>query len=467
MRSLGFLIMLLVSACSGSMSTIQKASNNLVDEVGCSTSSSKLFDVLLAGLEEEKKLLNSKDIKDFIFNRIKEKWINLTPEQIEKLNTAILEFYNNTYHILRNEKFETLQESLAAFELGIVDGVNLGKHSKSIQKKSKEIYLLAQELSIPCNSTTPNPPDVNINPVQFGSFYTLAVTYQSCETLNKVPLDDSIENVRGIKITGTHPDGVGQKREIANLSEVQRSHHYLKNINYDNGCFRVSDNPLIYDYGGKPYTTASEPKMLDFFKNAGSGTDVLGVDCSAFVFSAIAAGGGKVSSNSEMKASLVHGINSTAFMNPSNNGMDCLEYPKYGYNEGSIKEGDIVAMSGHVFIIDEIGEDPFGYYKFTKSSECSSLTYKDFDFIIAQSSPSKDGIGIGRSYSEPYLRINPTFRQGLEHYAKESCLMYFNRTDSSIAHNKMRIVRHKNTPSCKTTALNLKNESCVQSCFRN
>lgn len=206
---------------------------------------------------------------------------------------------------------------------------------------------------------------------------------------------------------------------------------------------------------------------MDFFKNGGSGTNVLGIDCSGYVFSSLAGGGARISSKAEMKASLVNGVPAKAYMNPSANGMDCIEPAKFGFNNGTLKSGDIVAISGHIIIIDHVGEDPFGFKKLTSASQCSSLTYQNFDFVISQSSPTKGGIGISRNTPQSYLKETSTIRKGLEYYAQQNCLAHFNKTDPTISYSSVKIVRHKNTPECRTPALTLKSQECVQSCFEN
>lgn len=474
MKNLVWSLLILVStaACSKGFRTVGQKTNELVDNIGCKTAKSRMFDVLLVGFEETGVIASPMDIEPFLEKRIKETWKHLSADDAQKLKENILNFYKEVNSTLGyEERSKILKESLAAFEVGVKDGVEYGSSTEKITSKVDELLAFTKNLNLDCNEPEePQEPEEpvekpDVSPVTYGSHFALAVAYQSCDVLNKKPMSDSDSSVKGIKVTGTHSSGAGKKREIASLSDVQSSHYYIKGIQYEKNCVTVSSSPLIYDFGGKPFTTSSQPKVLDFFKNGGSGTNVLGIDCSGYVFSSIASGGARISSKTEMKASLVNGIPAKAYMNPSGNGMDCIEHAKFGYKNGTLKAGDIVAISGHIVIIDQVGEDPFGFMKFTSASQCSSLTYKDFDFVIAQSSPTKGGIGISRNTPQSYLKEVTSIRKGLEYYGQQNCLAYFNKTDPAISYSAVKIVRHRDTPECRTPALTLKSQECVQSCF--
>ncbi len=472
MKAFIWLLIPILAACAPQLSTVKSKTDSLVDHIGCKTAKSHLFDVLLTGLDDEGYILDSEILKPLLASRIEETWKSLSSEQAKTLLDKILSFYQEVHGTLRKEgRTKILKESLAAFEVGVKDGVEFGAYTQNVQSKVEEINSFVEGLSLNCNEIPEEPVETpietpeNTSPVSFGSAFTVSVAYQSCSALTKAPMNESTPGLKGVKVTGTHSSGAGKKREIASLTDVVNSHYYIKGVQYGESCVKVSQSPLIYDFGGKPHTTSSQPKLLDLFKNAGSGTNVLGIDCSGFVFTALASGGAKLSAKTEMKASLVHGIPSKAYMNPSANGMDCIEHAKFGYNNGTLMAGDIVAISGHIIIIDEVGGDPFGFKKFTNKSQCDSLTYKDFDFIIAQSSPTKGAIGISRNTPQSYLKESSTIRTGLEYYAKQNCLAHFNQTDPIINYSAVKIVRHKNTPECRVPALTLKSQECVQSCF--
>ncbi len=54
-----------------------------------------------------------------------------------------------------------------------------------------------------------------------------------------------------------------------------------------------------------------------------------------------------------------------------------------------MRAGDIVAVYGHVLLIDKVGADPFGSrLSATKESDCSEVSSNNFDFVVAQSGSS-------------------------------------------------------------------------------
>src|SRR5690606_13622542 len=54
----------------------------------------------------------------------------------------------------------------------------------------------------------------------YGMRFSVATAYQSCQALQEPALRASTPDVQGIKITGRHSDGSGNKREIASLNSV-------------------------------------------------------------------------------------------------------------------------------------------------------------------------------------------------------------------------------------------------------
>ena len=203
---------------------------------------------------------------------------------------------------------------------------------------------------------------------------------------------------------------------------------------------------------------------MDVFRNAGSGTSVLGIDCSAYVFSSLMAAGLKTDPSREMKANLVLAYGSASFKEPQKNNMRCLQKITVTKTT-SVQAGDIVAIDGHVVMIDEVGADPFGLKKITKAGDCTAakLSSKNFDFVIAQSSPSKKGIGINRFEARDYLDESATIRKGLTAYAVAACRASFGVTPN-LKSPTLSVVRHKHTAECKMPALQLAHEDCIESC---
>lgn len=298
----------------------------------------------------------------------------------------------------------------------------------------------------------------------FGARWALATAYQSCESLQLNPMIENSPNLEGIQITGKHPDGVGSKRIIASLKQVQDTHYYIRDIKeYGPGCFNVKQNPLIYDYGGKPYATTAINSSINFFKDNGDGTNVLGIDCSGYVFSAMAAAGLKLKVGRPLKASDSWAWGSSSYVEPQKNGLTCLNKISISQNS-SVQAGDIVAIVGHMFIIEKIGADPLGLNYAKTKDDCSKLKSDNFDFTIIQSSNSKNGIGINRYEASDYLKTNIKIKDGLEKYAYYSCIAKFSGQPIVPSIGTLSVVRHSGAAECIAPRVSLEKESCIQQC---
>ncbi|MCK6597331.1 MAG: hypothetical protein L6Q37_03135 [Bdellovibrionaceae bacterium] len=282
----------------------------------------------------------------------------------------------------------------------------------------------------------------------------LSVTYQSCQVLNQKPLNKETPEVEGIRSSCCH--GPGQIRSIANLRALQSTHYYLQNVSTSPQCFPIRDNPLIYDYGGRPFFSRGETGTLNFFKNLGP-TKVLGYDCSALVYAVLLGGGFRLSPNKSFVASHVAGAQSAQFVNPEKRGLSCLE--RITLTEGSaIREGDIAAFNGHVVMVYSVGKDPFG---FERNSNCETIKSSDFDFTILQSSPSKNGIGVNVYEAKDYLDESPSMEKIFLDYAKNFCYVKKKHTKVQLFRKNYAITRHKNTEVCRTEKVSYEYESCV------
>ncbi|HEX4926056.1 MAG TPA: hypothetical protein VFV50_18325, partial [Bdellovibrionales bacterium] len=290
------------------------------------------------------------------------------------------------------------------------------------------------------------------------------VSYQSCQAQSQPALTDDVGDVRGISIIGDHPAG-GKKRVISDLNAYVSSNYYLKAITEtSNRCLPIKKNPLIYDFGGKPHANSAENSKLDFFKNAGSGTETLGVDCSGFVFSALATSGLKLKKDGRLKAISVFGVSARMYMAPKENGLTCIEPVKLTATN-VLRRGDIIAQSGHVVMVDTAGADPFSVGGIEKAEDCTGarLSPRRFDFVIVQSSPTKGGIGINKIRAADYLQENTKMANGLREYAVAACKARFG-VSHTVKTTDAVIVRHAGTSECMDTRVPLQNEECVASC---
>ncbi|HVK62684.1 MAG TPA: hypothetical protein VM432_14090, partial [Bdellovibrionales bacterium] len=305
------------------------------------------------------------------------------------------------------------------------------------------------------------------HPAVYGALKTISVAYQSCSAGLSKALDGDTPSLKGISIVGTHSDGVGSKREISSLDQLISSQPYLQSyVKPANGtnCFDVRANPMIYDYGGKPYTTSDQESTFNLFKNAGSGTSVLGIDCSAYVYVSLASAGFKVKVSGRLKAIGASGISSSMYANPEGNGLTCLQHASFE-TTSSLKPGDIVAKSGHVFLIESVGADPFGIKGFTSVDQCklSNMSISRFDFTILQSSSSKNGIGIHRAKASAYLQGN-SMGTGLLSHAVNACKARFGSSTVVSKVSGLSVVRHSGSSDCRDTSIKIERESCVSSC---
>jgi hypothetical protein len=274
----------------------------------------------------------------------------------------------------------------------------------------------------------------------------------------------STPDAQGIEIVGTHSDGIGSKRMISSVSALLKTHPYYKNVNnYGASCVNMRSSPLIYDYGGRPYVSLKAGAPLNLFKDSGDGTKVLGIDCSGYVYTSLATAGLRLSPFRNIKATGVYGISSSMFVEPQSNQMSCLQKISVKPKD-TLRPGDIVAVQGHVLMIDHVGADPFGLNSVKSVADCSKITHRGFDFVVIQSSNSKEGVGINRFEAKDYLEDSPKMKASLERYAYYSCLARFNHKTYTPNLGTSSVVRHTGAAACKGTRIALTQESCIRSC---
>ncbi len=485
-----------LTACGGAGKPAQQMAASSVDYLGCKTSQSEMWSSLHRIAEEGGAYPAGKEVREALLEAGKKR--NLSGLAYEAYVDAFAANYQLTIDGIK-EKFApqdlaSWKKALAELEVGVtVTSVHEELQSKlqpSLTKLDEAEKQLKQECNPPVTGTdpvtqpTPNPGTPVTEPIVeekgtiweqlklegpevYGARRALASAYQSCDVLSLPAMTSATPSVSGITVLAEpHPAG-GRKRIYGNVANINSSHYYIKNNRLaKNTCFEVRKSPMIYDFGGKPATSASQSKKLNFFKSAGTGTSALGIDCSAYVFSSLAVAGLKMDPDPKkvLKADLVHGIGSRAFKEPQSNGLRCLQKIKVSKTT-SIKAGDVVAINGHVVMIDHVGSDPFGLGKIKSIADCTSanLPSSDFDFVIAQSSPSKSGIGINRYQARDYLKESSTYKTGLTNYAVAACKAKFGTT-VAIDTTNLSVTRHKKTPECMAEALVIDKQDCVDSC---
>ncbi len=378
-------------------------------------------------------------------------------------------------------------ERLAQLELGDRTTKTKSDDVDRIQAKVSELKKVAERegvIGVACSAAPVSPP-VNNGPVAasmmldvwkatqvpsvYGGLRTVATIYQSCDAATHSPLGSETSDVRGISVTGRHSSGTGNVRQITNKSAYLASHPYVGNGIYKRplpSCHDVQSTPSIYDYGGKPHSTSSNDKVLNMFRNAGTGSKELGIDCSALVYTAYATVGLKFKKETGLKASLVNGVSSSMLTEPKKNGLSCLDHATFTARK-SIAPGDIIAIKGHVVMVSSVGSDPFGIASINSASDCrsSNMDIDDFNFNIFQSDPSKGGIGVNQMRARYYLSSWSAMGRGMIDHAVNACKAKFLSSGIVSKSSSASVVRHLGTPACSDPVpVQLTKEECLSSC---
>lgn len=451
------------------------------ESLGCESQiQSKAFDAAYAYLESANQTSNISGLKHAISEKIDRQLIIQ-----KKHNLALAEEFKREYGIIFDLlliESEKLKSGIAAssplqklIELEMRDqstpeNIRL---SLKLEQQFAKVKSLSHELNLACSEKEIAASSVRASTgMVIGMNNAIATAYQSCQALKISPVTASTPKVLGIKrITPDHPDGIGWRRVVSDLKAVQQTHPYIKvaGTTTSSACFNVFANPLIYDYGGEPLFSNN---TLNFFKNAGSGTSALGMDCSSLVSSAAAAGGLRYRPGVGNKAVFVR-QSSYKFMDPVSSGFTCYKNVSVSQKE-SLKPGDIASVAGHIITVDTIGADPFGIKRLSSASECANVNTKYFDFIIAQSSSSKNGIGIHKYVAKDYLNeVDPATEGSVRKMktlfltvGQAACKAYFQNTTSTPKSSAWGLIRHKGTSECLAPKMQIAGQSCVSSCIQ-
>jgi hypothetical protein len=464
------------SCAPGHSESISQASSDIKNSLGCKDVKSKVFDSFYEMVDQkrfiptaeelnaelDKKLDDLKNSKDFS-DSDKEKLISLK-KSIHQLVEAMLTEATQNPSLNMNE----LVQKLIRYEMGNQSDQTTIAATQKINTAADKVKALSQSLSLSC--AVPASPEVSSTipagtsgKLTEGIKMVFATAYQSCSVLDLPPMSTSTPNVAGVVRTGTHADGIGGTRQVNDLKALQGSHYYIRGIASDTQCSDVKNHPLIYDYGGEP---AVSKNTINFMQNAGSGTSVLGVDCSAYVSSAIAVAGLRYAPGLANKPIFIRQTASD-FIDAKNSGFSCFDNITVTPS-ASVKPGDIIGVHGHVVAIDQIGADPFGLALVKTEAACSGLNYKNFDITITQSSPSKNAIGINKYLLKDYLdESGPTGKMttAFVGMAKQACLAKFQNKSIKPSSTEWGFLRHKGTAECVATRTTMVGESCTQKCF--
>lgn len=469
MRKIFLFLFLLIefsisNAFSQSPRSYQQKASEVLGHWSCDIFESDLYDVAYVAIVDQKLDISSVDVMKDFSSLVDQKEQLLSEVDRRNLKILIQKFYQLVLD-RSHQNLKELLEKVTAAEAGI----QLELESEALQKQLKSWrselsdFRKGTNIKCPLGSDGHRAPIANPLGLSLAADKVLGVAYQSCAAVNLRPMTKETETAKGIEIVGTHPDGVGKKRRIQNLNQLLQTDYYLQNFPVNNQCRDIRSSPMIYDYGGKPNTPTNE-NVLDFFVNDGDGTNVLGIDCSGYVFSSIGAAGFRLEPNKKLKPILVHGINAAAYMEPQKNGMGCFQKIKVGAS-GTLLPGDIISKVGHVVVVKSIGPDPLGILKVEKANDCDRISIGDFDFVVSQSSPSKGGIGINQYVAKDFLSESANMKAGLEAFARSACKARLANTDREVLGELVQVTRHKMTSECLDNPIALRGESCLNSCL--
>lgn len=462
---------------------VEQSSQQAAEAIGCTNFKSLVYDSMYSYLDNENLAPNLEEFSKSLNTNIdliaKKQNIN-NPEEIALLKSEISSLYKTLIEEASKLKQTTTSrehlQTLIEMEMGDTSSEENKKLNSLVAMQFAKVQATSKSLNVQCTNSTPTSPNlseadqiVQENTISasktgvfIGSQNVLATAYQSCQALQIPEIDASTADVQGIVRNGTHADGIGGKRAVASVTKVQQTHPYIKVASgKQNGCFDVRNNPLIYDYGGGPSVSNN---TLNFFKDSGSGTSVLGVDCSAYVSSAIAAGGLRYKPGVENKAVFIR-QSSKKFINAKSSGFTCFSNVTATPTKG-MAAGDIVAVSGHVVIVDKVGADPFGIKRLKSINDCSSLDSKYFDFVVSQSSPSKNGIGLNRYVAKDYLKESSKMMEAFKGIGKAVCQAYFSNKNVATPSSAYGIIRHTGAKDCLSPKIAMVNQSCVNQCLQ-
>jgi hypothetical protein len=384
---------------------------------------------------------------------------------------------------LQGKSNQQVLAELTAFELGDQDTPEKEDLQIRFQDQISQVQKLAVASGMSCadesllETETPSAPGLTLfnklkterHPAVYGGLKSMAVAYQSCEAPGLPAITAATPDAIGIITTTMHRDHIGWYRIIYDLPALLKTDYYLENYTKPaSSCFDVTRRPLIYNYGGRPAVTAALNSSLNLFQEAGGGGHVLGIDCSGFVFTALASAGLKVSPRARLKAVSVMGTSARKFMNPRASGYACLK-PVLFRGDQSIEEGDILASSGHAVIVEHVGPDPFGILDIHDEADCTAdkLSLANLDFTVLQSSAYKNGIGIQKAQAADFIPTEDLLAKAMADYAITACLAHV-RGSTIAAHSaSASFVRHSGDPTCIDREIQLNHEDCVAGCPAN
>lgn len=413
-----------------------------------------------------------------------------SPNTVRTFARYFSEIYQLALEFFADKPIDMIQQELAMIELigenesNPYEDAELKEFIKKMNVLFRSLKELITPLKLECHVIAPESiivqipeapvvvDDSELHPLVYGARKVMATAYQSCQVLdvNVMPLvPDHTPDIEGIIETSWHGIGDGIRRDISSVEHVNATHYYLRRLQKTSpyqGCPNIFQTPLIFDFGGKPYLTSDPYPQVNLFKNYGSGTSALGVDCSGFAVAALASSGLRIKRNHPIGKNIV-GLSSWMLKDPEGSGLNCLQRV-HSTNRYPLLPGDIISAKGHVVIIDRVYTDPasqlpdpFGLSKVRSAGECRSMSLGKFQFSIIQSTSEFNGMGINRIHIKD--TAHPELTSGLIQYAKNACYEKFRMSASKPAH-EITISRHTQDAQCMENEWYLTGQECIRDC---
>ena len=455
--------------------------SSLFERAGCQDFKVHIWNYIYhISSDKHKKPLSPYAMKEEITEKLSHLTKDISSEDIEKFSTRFVALYTLVDEFLEQHQEEDNTTTLVQFEHGVVPQ-DYTTFAEQLKVQLSELDQAAKTFNTDCpvgssrgkydnNSRYGdiqwfNDMKQNKHPLVYGAKKVMATAYQSCSVLD-LPLMNSEHETVGVR-KSKQSGNRGYKRNISNLNQVNQSHYYLSQLQAPSHpqCLNIHASPLLYDYGGKPSTSTYS---INLFQNSGSGSQMLGIDCSGFVSTAMATAGLRLKEGMSIRPVHVQGINSWMLKNSRKNELSCLEKQDISV-KNPLQPGDIIASNNHVVIVDMVdeNEDSFSITPINSQNDCHSsrIQLQRLNFSIIQSSVHNNSVGINRMHIvESLSAMNNAFNKGLKKIVSRACYKMFGKeTHKNI--DEISILRHTiHEPSCRDQEIYLERQECLQSC---
>ncbi|MCX7674216.1 MAG: hypothetical protein N2Z70_00105 [Bdellovibrionaceae bacterium] len=290
-----------------------------------------------------------------------------------------------------------------------------------------------------------------------GARQTMAVMYQNCNVLNQ-----------DLYTPGVHPDigdwiqkedrGHYKQRYVSPRArdQIVRNHHYLQGYRRSAPqCPDLTQAPPVFIYGARP---RFEGQTIDIHSTHRAGSAVRALDCSAFASVALSVAGLKL--HPSVKSPQQNMFTSTQLI-----GLDghnsCFERVHMQAGQPPIQPGDIFSVNGHVMIVDQVGEDPFGIARlkregrFPKSAQACygfppPADYLNFSIIQSSAAGDMPAMRIhAGDYVRPFRSHEGIVYNRFRDLFEAACLAEFGRPTKVKNRRGSTLIRHKGTEECR------------------